>query len=828
MGLRAGDVVMGTAPPAEDQPVGWLTGTGQWSGIGSALNWVGDRVAVVGPDPGGVVAAMAAAVPAEPDVVTVIGLLDDAWPVMEAVLPIAVPPGSRARLAVADAGAPEAGPALRLARELTATIIAPRTDVLLVPGGSLFAVDGWLRYDAAGAAGSAGRRTPRPEWEARVEELRVPEGVGDGLSLLPIPAGVWLFPQEPGTPAPDLDDPAYGIPLDVERPVLLIGRPGRPDVSEKVIRAVVRALPVPLRRRLLLAPYGSMASTLDAATSLAREDGKPVLVTTGVPALTDDAQGVSRTFSGPDAGRWEPLATRLTVPPSGPARPTGPVRGLDGYPRIDERSFRLNEHWVAEVTQSGLWVRPPRSEAGADVVRAIPWDPSTLRIFVGVPGEPPGHELLPLLGALVGRMPAETRRRVKLAPEPFAIAVTASVIGDDDGGSDSAAGATGGVDSGIQRPLRLRGLPPYVVDGAVPPRTATVRPPAPIVPRRPPASPPPVAPVESASPAARPASPAPPPGDLAASAAEEPADEPTAEYAALASRLPAPRSADVRLDHDGWGLRGGDAHPDESPSGPAPAPAMVHRVWTRWPSMPVVVAFAVLAVATTTGYVLSQSLKQETMAVPSSPASSPQSGPTPILPGGGPSLLNSSGPASGGASIPAVGTGAPRTPGGRTLAPSAATAAPTRAAPPHPAPTTKAAPPGLVNGSGRNLAAGGTVSASSVEQAGTSAAHAIDGSQSTRWSSVAQSDPQWLAVDLGAVWQVTQVRLLWQRAYATAYHVDVSLDGTTWRTVYETSHGTDGVAEIAIARTPVRHVRVVGTARASTRYGYSIIEFEVR
>ncbi|MEV4500259.1 discoidin domain-containing protein, partial [Micromonospora arborensis] len=96
------------------------------------------------------------------------------------------------------------------------------------------------------------------------------------------------------------------------------------------------------------------------------------------------------------------------------------------------------------------------------------------------------------------------------------------------------------------------------------------------------------------------------------------------------------------------------------------------------------------------------------------------------------------------------------------------------------------------------------------------------------WSSVAQSDPQWLADDLGAVWQVTQVRLSWQLAYAKAYHVDVSVDGTTWRTVYETSNGTGGVAEIAIARTPVRHVRVVGTARASTRYGYSIFEFEVR
>ncbi|MET7670349.1 glycosyltransferase [Micromonospora luteifusca] len=138
---------------------------------------------------------MAAVVPAEPDVVTVIGLLDDrddAWPVMEAVLPIAVPPGSRARLAVADAGAPEAGPALRLARELTATIIAPRTDVLLVPGGSLFAVDGWLRYEVRDHV-----LTDRP-WLA-ADPILGPWRETADLDVLQ--TGAWILPDERPLPA---------------------------------------------------------------------------------------------------------------------------------------------------------------------------------------------------------------------------------------------------------------------------------------------------------------------------------------------------------------------------------------------------------------------------------------------------------------------------------------------------------------------------------------------------------------------------------------------------------------------------------------------------
>ncbi|MER7167413.1 discoidin domain-containing protein, partial [Micromonospora sp. NPDC000207] len=137
--------------------------------------------------------------------------------------------------------------------------------------------------------------------------------------------------------------------------------------------------------------------------------------------------------------------------------------------------------------------------------------------------------------------------------------------------------------------------------------------------------------------------------------------------------------------------------------------------------------------------------------------------------------------------------------------------------------------PGQVNSSGRNLALNGTASASSVEvNAVWDARYAIDGDSDSRWSSSFQSDPQWLSVDLGAVWQVTEVRLMWERAYATAYRVEVSTDGRNWTVVYRTTAGSGGTVTIAVPRTPARYVRMVGTARVMQGYGYSLHEFEIR
>ena len=123
-----------------------------------------------------------------------------------------------------------------------------------------------------------------------------------------------------------------------------------------------------------------------------------------------------------------------------------------------------------------------------------------------------------------------------------------------------------------------------------------------------------------------------------------------------------------------------------------------------------------------------------------------------------------------------------------------------------------------------NAALNKPATASSVENAGTPAAAAVDGNTATRWSS-AFSDPQWLQVDLGAGTAVCQVVLQWEAAYARAFQIQLSTDGASWTTIYSTTTGTGGTQTLDVTGTG-RYLRVYGTVRA-TGWGYSLWELTV-
>ncbi|MFF4291992.1 discoidin domain-containing protein, partial [Streptomyces sp. NPDC001633] len=122
------------------------------------------------------------------------------------------------------------------------------------------------------------------------------------------------------------------------------------------------------------------------------------------------------------------------------------------------------------------------------------------------------------------------------------------------------------------------------------------------------------------------------------------------------------------------------------------------------------------------------------------------------------------------------------------------------------------------------LSQGRPATASSVESAAFPGSAAFDGNAGTRWSSAA-SDPQWVQVDLGSAQSLCGAQLSWETAYATAYQIQTSTDGSTWNTVYTTTTGTGGVVNVSFTAT-ARYVRMYGTARA-TQYGYSLWEFTV-
>jgi hypothetical protein len=105
------------------------------------------------------------------------------------------------------------------------------------------------------------------------------------------------------------------------------------------------------------------------------------------------------------------------------------------------------------------------------------------------------------------------------------------------------------------------------------------------------------------------------------------------------------------------------------------------------------------------------------------------------------------------------------------------------------------------------------------------AANAVDGNPATRWGS-AYADPQWISVDLGTTRTINRVKLTWEAAYARAYQIQTSPDGAAWTTVSGTTTGDGGVDDVSLTGTG-RYVRVYGTQRALTQYGYSLWEFEV-
>jgi len=127
-----------------------------------------------------------------------------------------------------------------------------------------------------------------------------------------------------------------------------------------------------------------------------------------------------------------------------------------------------------------------------------------------------------------------------------------------------------------------------------------------------------------------------------------------------------------------------------------------------------------------------------------------------------------------------------------------------------------------------NVSVGKSISATSVELnlSQFAATMANDGDLSTRWSS-GYDDGAELTVDLGEEFMVERVNLQWEVAFGRAYTIDVSLDGTSWTTVFTESAG-DGGEDNILLNEPIRtrFVKFKGVQRA-TQWGYSLFEFEV-
>ena len=122
-----------------------------------------------------------------------------------------------------------------------------------------------------------------------------------------------------------------------------------------------------------------------------------------------------------------------------------------------------------------------------------------------------------------------------------------------------------------------------------------------------------------------------------------------------------------------------------------------------------------------------------------------------------------------------------------------------------------------------DLALNRPASASSTDPSAGAPGAANDGDSATRWSS-AFADNQWWQVDLGAVKSIDRVEVNWEAAYASAYRIQTSTDGTTFTTAASVTRSGAGLEVTSFAERTARYVRLVADARG-TPYGISFWDF---
>ena len=106
----------------------------------------------------------------------------------------------------------------------------------------------------------------------------------------------------------------------------------------------------------------------------------------------------------------------------------------------------------------------------------------------------------------------------------------------------------------------------------------------------------------------------------------------------------------------------------------------------------------------------------------------------------------------------------------------------------------------------------------------------VDGDLGTRWSS-AYSAPQRITIDLGKETAIDEIKLHWEAAYATKYHILISDDGEGWTPAHFFFRlGTKTEARVDSCKmkgVKARHVMLELDERVNDEWGFSLYEVEV-
>ena len=109
---------------------------------------------------------------------------------------------------------------------------------------------------------------------------------------------------------------------------------------------------------------------------------------------------------------------------------------------------------------------------------------------------------------------------------------------------------------------------------------------------------------------------------------------------------------------------------------------------------------------------------------------------------------------------------------------------------------------------------------------------AVDGNGATRWSSgqwMQTTRTGWIAVDLGATYSLSEVRLDWETAYAVNYQIQTSLTtaSTGSRSRPSAEIKTRGRIDFSGLSGTGRYVRIYCTQTSTGSDNYSLYDFQV-
>lgn len=371
-----------------------------------------------------------------------------------------------------------------LADRLERTVLTPDGWVLPAAGGVLFvpeaAGSGWLGFQPRRSstwarlgppkrAPQVSRRFPVPKWEHAVPEGSFATSANGTAE--PVPGGVWVRRTDQPESEQDVHRRRLAASLlcQSDRLIVVLGCPGGANLSVEDIEQFWGRVAPAARPLVRFTAYGPVAVPEGSALGqvLADRFGQQVTVYAGLPTVgepgTDGAQiRVLATDGtpGPPAFVRE-LVYRPALAPGSTAPPPelrGRRRPVDGLPEVSAGVYEYARDAVLEVTQSGLWLRPPAARSDAPAVHRVPADPGMTVIHVDAGTSESAERMRTLAEEVRQKLDPTLAESCRVLPAPKRTAEKNS------GAAPSRRGGAGapGVAAGVAGTVSLAGEPAQV------------------------------------------------------------------------------------------------------------------------------------------------------------------------------------------------------------------------------------------------------------------------------------------------------------------------------------------------------------------------------